>query len=314
MSVLLLSAAFLLVAAEPPDPVAMVLDTKGTLMLERAGAKPGRLDVGDPVYAEDRLMAQDAGARLIFLEDGHCEQLKPKARVTVATKGCTPVDSVEPVKRKTPSPRQLDSLRDLARSGRGAVGVVRGTPPASPQVVTPLYGATVLTDRPKLTWRPVEKAAGYRVELWSGDGKRLIWRAKPAAAQLDYPPKETALRPGAAYLWRVRARSATDEDLGLVVDSEFATAGKMEAAELAALQPLAAGADTADWLQAALTYQEYGVYGEALALFEKLAAKQPDKPKFQEALAIYYERAGRTDEANKAREKAKRLRAELPAP
>jgi hypothetical protein len=33
MSVLLLSAAFLLGAAEPPEPVAMVLDTKGTLTL-----------------------------------------------------------------------------------------------------------------------------------------------------------------------------------------------------------------------------------------------------------------------------------------
>jgi hypothetical protein len=272
------------------------------------------VDVGDPLYAEDRLIAQDAGVRLVFLDDGHLEQLKPKARVTVASKGCRPDDGVELIARKKPSPAQLESLRDLARSGRGAVGVVRGRPPATPQAVTPLYGATVITDRPTLTWRPVKNAASYRVELWSGDGERLIWRAKPAVAQLNYPPKEKALRLGTAYLWQVRARSATDEDLGLVVDSEFSTAGEMEVAKLAALQPLASGADAADWLQAAVTYQDFGVYGEALALFEKLAAKQPDKPKFQEALAIYYERAGRTEEAKKAQEKAKKLRAELPKP
>jgi hypothetical protein len=313
MLTFVLTGALCVLGADAVSPVAMVLTTKGEVTLERDESKPRRLRRTELLRPGDRLgAAADAGAVLIFLEEGHYERLKPKARATVGDKGCTPAEAVEPIEGKKLPPAQLESLRDLARSSRGAVAVLRGRPPATPQAVTPLYDATVLTTRPTLTWQPGEKVESYQVQVWSGDGQRRIWRATTTAERLEYPPKEPALKPGTKYLWRVTARGAKDEDLGQLVDSKFSTAGKEEVEELAALKPLAASADEADLLLAALTYQAYGVYGEALALYEKLAAKQPDEPSFQLALASYYGRAGRTKEAAAAREMAKKLGAKLP--
>jgi tetratricopeptide (TPR) repeat protein len=136
--------------------------------------------------------------------------------------------------------------------------------------------------------------------------------ATTTAERLEYPPKEPALKPGAKYLWRVIARGTKDEDLGQLVDSKFATAGKEEVEELAALKQLAGSADEADLLLAAVTYQAYGAYGEALALYEKVAAMQPDEPNVQLAMASCYERAGYKDKAEAAREKARKLGAERP--
>jgi hypothetical protein len=230
----------------------------------------------------------------------------------VGARGCTPADAVERVEGKKLHPAQLESLRELGRSGRRAGADLRGRPPATPQRVTPLYGATVLTDRPTFTWYPAAKADSYRVELWSGEGRQRLWRAQTTAARLDYPPNERALKPGTGYQWRVLARRGEDEDPVLVVDSKFSTPTKSEADDLAAVKPLAAGDNPADLLLAAVMYEEHGVYGEALAIYEKLAAKRPEEANFQLALANYYERGGRSAAAAAARAKAKQLGAVVP--
>jgi hypothetical protein len=314
MLTLLLTSALCTMAAEPPMAVAMVLTTKGDITLEQESAKPRRLGAGEMLRPGDRLRAgSGAEAVLIFWEEARQERLKPKAQATVGAKGCTPPDSVERVKGKKLPAAQLDGLRHLAPSGRRAGSDLRRDRlPAMPQQVTPIYDAAVLTNRPTLTWQPVDKAERYRVELWSGNGQRRIWRATTTEARLEYPPKESALKPGTAYLWRVRAQKGEDEDLGQVVDSKFSTVTKPEGEELAALTPLVAGGDVADLLLAAVAYEDHGVYGEALAVYEKLVAKQPEEANYLLALANYYERGGRIKEAEAARAKAKKLGAEVP--
>jgi hypothetical protein len=308
MLTFLLPSVLCLLADKPAPPVALVLTVSGAITLEQKGVKPCRLGAGDLLRPGDRLAAgPDAEALLVFWDEERYERLKPKARATVGAKGCKPVEAVERVEGKKLPPAQVESLRELGRSGRRAGADLRGRPPATPQRVTPLYGATVLTDRPAFTWRPAEKVDSYRVELWSGDGRRRLWRATTTAARLDYPPKEAALKPGLGYQWRVMARRGEDEDPDPVVDSKFSTATKTEAADLAAVKELAAGDNHADLLLAAVMYEEHGVYGEALAVYEKLAAKRPEEANFQLALGNYYERGGRSEEAAAARAKAKKL-------
>lgn len=294
----------------PPAPVAMILTTQGTVTLERGPVKQP-LRAMDLLRPGDVLRADDGEAVLVLLDDGRRERLKSKSKAVVTEKGCTPA-AVERQDKVKLLARQLAGLRDLANSSRAGVGVLRGEPPPTPQVVTPMYGATLLTDKPTLSWLPTDKADSYQVQLWSGDGQRQIWRATTDKARLAYPEKQKALKPGTKYLWRVRARMGEDTDLGQVVDSKFSTATKAEADELAALKPLAASTEVADLLLAAVTYEAHGLYDEALALYEKLAEKQPAEANFQVALASYYERGGRTDQARAAREKAKKLGATLP--
>jgi hypothetical protein len=314
MLTLLLTAALCTPAADPPPAVAMVLTTKGDITLEQEGAKPRRLGAGEMLRPGDRLSAGSAAeALLLFWEEERQERLMPKARAIVGAKGCTPADAVERVEGKKLPAAQLDGLRHLAPSGRRAGSDLRRDRlPTAPQRVMPLYDATVLTNRPTFAWQPVEKADRYRVELWSGNGQRRIWRTTTTDARLDYPPKEAALKPGVEYSWRVRAQKGEDEDLGAVVDGKFSTATNPEAQELAALKPLVAGGEEADLLLAAVAYEDHGVYGEALAVYEQLVAKRPEEANYQVALANYYERAGRTKEAEAAREKAKKLGAEVP--
>jgi tetratricopeptide (TPR) repeat protein len=302
-----LVAAALLNPAEPSGPVAMVLTTKGKVSFGSGQDKPHRVGAADLLRPGDRLEAADAGeAVLLFLADRHRERLKPGVRASISKKGCTPADAVEVLPPSKLAPVQAESLRDLSGSSRGAVGILRGEPPPTPQVATPIFGAVVLTDRPALSWLPVEGADGYRVELRSGDGQRVLWRVTVKEPRLPYPDKP-ALRQGAKYLWRVSALLGEDKTKALV-DSKFQVGTKGEINALAPLADLPTKADAAALLLAAVTYEAHGVYDKAIGLYEELARRVPDAPNFQEALANYYERAGRADKAKAAQKKAAELR------
>lgn len=136
----------------------------------------------------------------------------------------------------------LESLRGLARSSRGAVGVLRGDPPPKPQIVAPLYGATILTDRPALTW-PEVKADAYLVQLFSGaEGKdqRLLWKDTVKETRLTYPEKQKPLEFGKLYRWRVTPLKGEDASADPIVESKFLVLTKSEIALLSNLKPLLA--------------------------------------------------------------------------
>ncbi len=311
---LMVWASLALGVAELPAPVAMVLKTQGAVTLER-GADRRPLRVMDLLRPGDVLESTDGEALFVLLADGQRERLRSRQRATVADKGCTPPAAVERQEKDRVPATQLASLRDLARSGRAGVGVLRcqlGEKHETPPVVTPMYGTTILGNRPAFSWRPVEKADGYQVELWSGTGQRLVWRATTAEPRLAYPEKEPALRPGAKYLWRVYARRGESVDPHPAVDGKFLTLTRDEARELVDL-PRAASADVAELLLAATTFEAHGAYEEALGLYEKLAEKLPNDANIQTALAGFYDRAGRGEHARAAREKARKLGAALPS-
>jgi hypothetical protein len=308
---LFLQAALLTPAADVPAPVAMVLTTKGAVTLQAPKARPRRLGAMDLLRPGDQIRAAaKAEAVMVFFADGHRERLKPKAEATVGEKGCTPAGAVETQKAVKLPPAHLRSLRELARSGRAAVGVPRGDAPDDPQVVIPMFGAVVLTDHPALSWPPAAKAKDYEVQLLSGpEGKsqRVIWKATTKETRLCYPEKREVLGHAKLYRWRVIARMGEDKE-ETVVKSKFHVATKGECAKLASLKPLIESKDSTDLLLAAATYEAHGVHDEVLALYQRVAKLVPEEPNFQVALANYYERAGRKELAREARERAQALR------
>jgi hypothetical protein len=310
----LLVGATLVATAHSAAPVAMVLTTKGMATLERDAEKPRRLGAMTLLRPGDRVQVAGGGeVTLVFLEDGHRERLKPKIQATVQAEGCQPAEARQRLEGPKLAPANLESLRDLANSSRGAVGVLRGDPPPKPQVVTPLYGATIQTDRPALTW-PDAKAEAYLVQLFSGaDGKdkRLLWKATVKETRLSYPEKEKPLELGRKYQWHVIPLKGDDASADPIVDSKFLVLTKYEIDLLSNLKPLLASKVPADLLLAAVSYEAHGVYDEALRLYERLAELSPEEANFQVALVSYYDRAGRKDLAQKARERAKKLGAEV---
>jgi len=305
MPCLLLAALFLY--GEPPPPVAMVLSREGTITWSPGEGETRQLRAMDVLRRNDRLeTAAGATAIVLFIEDGHRERLKPGKKVDISKKGFLPRNEIELLESPSAalSAGNLSSLRGLIRSGRGAVGVVRGNPPPKPQVVTPMFAATVLTDRPTLTWRTVDGADDYGVELLNGTGRRVLWRESTKEPRLSYPQDKVPLALGRKFIWRVTAR-LSDERSSRLVESKFFTATKSQIDELSALTEVAADDEITQLLIVATVYEAHGVFDKALQLYRRLAEKAPHEANFHATLANYFQRSGLLKEAKASRERAK---------
>jgi hypothetical protein len=314
MAAMLLCLVLAVADDAPPPSVAMVLHSS-KVKLRRGKQKPRSLRDAAVLRPGDHLRAEAGGeAVVVFFKDGHRERLKPGREATVGGKGCTPAGAVERVSAARLSAPAQESLRTLAPSAGAALSGPRdaGDPAsARPPRVTPLFGAAVLTGRPELSWPMVEKAEGYRVELLSGVERRPdrpLWQATTKEMRLTYPAKEKPLECGRVYRWQVRPLSG-----GVPGEpslrSRFQVLTEEEAAELAGLKPLVDSKSADDWLLAAVLYEAHGVSDEVLRLCERLEKARPGQPAFPRILATYYERAGRPDLAEAARERAAKLEA-----
>ena len=315
MSPLLLSVA-LLCTAQAPEPAAMVLTSAGAPTLERAKDPARRAGAMTLLFPGDRLQLPDgAEVTAVFLADGHRERVTGKLAASVEAKGFAPADKAERLPSAKVAPAGLESLRELAKSARGGVGVLRGDDRrGTPPVIAPMDGAAILTDRPTLTWPAAKDADAYLVQFLSGaEGReqRRLWQATTKETRLAFPEKEKPLTLGLRYHWKVIPLKG-EERGEPVVFSKFSVLTKSELKVLEGVKPLEASEDPADQLLAASLYHAHGVFDEALRLYERLAAKAPHEAEFQAALASYYARAGRADLADKARGLARKLGAGAP--
>ncbi len=309
-------AAYLLVLlpAATETKVVMVLAVKGEVLVQAGAGTKRPVKVMDLLAEGEKLSVPASGeAVLLVVGDKHRERVKPGSAVTLGAAGCMPAAAVERLAAVTPNSEvDYQNVARLSGSGRAAGAAVRDPQlPKTPPVVTPMFGAAVLSDRPTLTWEAVEGATGYTVRLLPGQletltGKeRPVWTMPSKGTRLSYPEKEKPLTRGRVYVWIVTAEK--DGAAKTAWQSQLFVVTKSQSAELEKLQPLVEGKDPAGWLLAALTYQEHTVYDEALAQFERLAKQTPKEVQFQAALADYYERAGRSKQAAEALERAKAL-------
>jgi formylglycine-generating enzyme required for sulfatase activity len=76
-------------------PLAMILETRGTVQLESTHDPQRRAVPQTLLYAGDRLsLGEDGQVRLVVLSDLHQERLRPGREATVGRKGCEPADAV----------------------------------------------------------------------------------------------------------------------------------------------------------------------------------------------------------------------------
>jgi hypothetical protein len=307
MTAFLLAAALMVGADPPPQPVvAVVANLKGECTFQR-GTEKRPLRRADLLRIGDVLEIADS-ATVVFLDDGHLEDAKAKQKITICEKGCDRSDAA--VRRDAKlKDRNLSALRELAESGRVGVINFRGNQGQPlPTHISPINGATLLTDRPELSWPAVDKAKSYRVHLLSGaEGKdeHSIWQAETNQPKLPYPEKEKPLERGLKYRWQVFAISENKRETIAHLGSFLIATARMTE-QIGKIGPLAASADPADNLLAALTYEAWGAWGDALPLYEKLADKSPTDGNLMATLGAYYERAGMEKESKAAWEKAEK--------
>jgi hypothetical protein len=299
------------VAAE--KRVAMVLAVQGPVTIRGKDGAARPAQAMKMLSEKERVIVPgDGKMEIVFTEDNHRERVKPGSEVAIGSAGCVPAEAVERdegVNVAIAFPTDVPPLTGLEP---GAAFIPRG--PRIPDEsfgVSPMFGSAVLSNRPTLSWPAVADAAVYRVQMVRGridtslSRERLVWTAQTKDPRLSYPPKAKALSCGQIYSWYVSIRSGARDKV--VHKSQFAVPSQVDLDEVAKVRQLAASKASADRVMAALTYQSYALYDEALALFEGLAKEQPREAAFQHALAYYYTRAGRTEEGNKALERFRKL-------
>src|SRR5262249_39576617 len=148
-------------------------------------------------------------------------------------------------------------------------GVFRDKPEARPRPVTPMRGSLIFDDRPALSWEPVPDVESYRVRLRVAGDLKPRWTAQTRGARLEYPSGAPALERGRKHEWTVTGRTKQGDERP-IADGHFTVAYASRLELFAPVARLAASDDPADVLLAALTYQGYGAYDDALAAFERL--------------------------------------------
>ena len=184
----------------------------------------------------------------------------------------------------------MKDVKPLPENSRMAGKTFRDIP-ENPPAITPIFGATVTSDRPALAWPTGKEAKSYRVKLLSGAGREL-WRVETKEPHVVFPEGQEALQRGYIYRWKV-----TDAEFRPVASGEFGVATQSELKQMEDLRSLAAGGDRADQLAAVLAYQRLGAYTEALALLERLAKEAPEESLYRRELAELYRLAGRPEAA-----------------
>jgi hypothetical protein len=306
----LVAAVFLaLVTQDKPSSVAIMVAVEGDVTIQPAKGTSRRAEVTDLLYPGDRIVvASQGGATLKYRNDLHLERVLPGSKVLIRSTGGSPPEAVRRI--KVISRVMAEGVEEIGgsfRNGLIALSVFRGDqqPPAVPPAVIPMYGATVLDDRPTLSWRPAPGASSYEVRLIDALGREL-WTAQTRCHHIAYDKARDALTRGRGCYWNVSARTEKGE-MTVVTESRFFVAPASEARVLAELRPLSESMDPADLLVAAATYQAHGVHDEALALYERLSRLSPRDPFFHAIRSAYYRLAGRQDEARSELELARRL-------
>jgi len=290
------------------DPAAMVVTSTTASVVKAGKGSPQPLASMTVLLPGDELVTTDKGGVLVvFFADGHKELVKPGTRVTVTAKGCLPVSGVTQVPGTHLSRQNVASLRELSLGARAGVIVARSIVVAKPARAQPMRWETLLTDQPPFVWEDKAKTDGYLVKVFADEKPpRLLWQAKTKTPRLAYPTTEKPLNPGQAFRWQVFAMP-TDIDAAPLLDHQFAIMPLAQQRALADLKPLVESGKVEDILLIARLCETHEVYEKALYLYEQLTKLRPQEVDFYARLSNLYEFAGRVEEAQTTRDRAKKL-------
>lgn len=174
------------------------------------------------------------------------------------------------------TPQEPGLVAAASKSGSATRSThVMGTQP--PRPLSPVRVATRSTT-PTLRWEPVAKAQGYTVRIVSyakdEGNERIVWNySVEAQTQLSVP--EGYLRPGRVYFWQVETLIKGRASISPVVGFWVLDKKALRQVELAEREYKSSA------LVLAGVYAKYGLYEEAIAQIERLAAQNPDNPSVQ---------------------------------
>jgi hypothetical protein len=301
IGVVLCAASYLV--EQQAHAVAAVVAARGGVAVRAADGTTYQAELGTLLAPGARVtVPAGSSAMLVYFAGGVRERVKPSKEVTIGKDGGAPADAVERLK---PVPATvapiLRGLRTVPGRRSGLTVARSEVPPGGAPAVTPIDDATVLTDRPALSWPSSANAKSYRVRMTVDGSGRVVWEANAPGPRLAYPEAKPPLTRLRRYIWKV-----SDDSGKPVAEGHFFVASEIRARAAADLAALASADDPVDVLTAALGYEALGALDNALAAYERLAKLNPDERAYSYALADLYNLAGRLEEAKAARASALR--------
>ena len=207
-----------------------------------------------------------------------------------------------PLPKPATGPRGFEKYMGKDASSRLiAVGATREVvTPRKP--LAPLEGRAYST-RPIFAWQASFGSKSYHFVLYEGDmyvdpSAKIVYEKDVPSTELSYPADAPALVSGKLYSWRVSTPSANGKENGPL--AAFRILSGAEAAEVKqAIEQaqLTAPKTTAEHLDLARVFENYGVWYDALRLANEMAAQNPNDA---EAQAYYDALLSKLDEKPKS--------------
>ena len=263
------TTSILLVAAASGNPfqeapAAMVVTVRGDVQLRIGGGPLQAAAVGNRLSGGDEVLPGSGGAATLIDRTGRTQIITES--FTVQTPGGGVATSVF-----SRTVRVLASAATTdARGNPNRQGMIRPIP-GEPTLVAPRNGLKVMSTRPTFTWRPVEGAEGYTLQLRRIGGGFNRYQAGPNGVW-TLPDSEDALVPGAEYMWTVAPRPSgrpTREQAFTVIGAE---AGETVTSDLALLADAGLDPATDGLFLTAVIYRDADLLYEAEGALSALEA------------------------------------------
>ncbi|HXS81543.1 MAG TPA: hypothetical protein VN896_02400 [Methylomirabilota bacterium] len=274
-------------AAEPAEPIAIVVAIRGKVTVTASGsntpAVPARLGMG--LGRGARISVGSRSTASLYFDDGRVIQLEGGSNISLTGRSTT--DHRDRV--------AFGAIKLPIAGSRGALipePTLRSADEGPLPVPIAPRSSDVLATRPKLAWQSVPGATRYRVSVSGAQG--VVWSGETGGTALDFPSDRPSLDAG-DYLWEVRAHDGSGP-LGTSAAS-FRVVPEVEAQAIRTTVDRLAesagghGMPAARYIVGAYLYQK-GFVSEAMLEFEALARLVPDSPDPQRVLSEVYRTAG----------------------
>ena len=185
-----------------------------------------------------------------------------------------------PLPKSTEGPRSFEKYTGKDEINRLIARATSRLRSSLPQPFAPLEGRSY-SSRPFFAWRDPLDSKSYHFTLYDGDvfadkNAKIVYEKDVAATEFSYPTDASSLEPGKLYSWRVAIPSAKGKDEGQVVT--FRILSGTEAAEVKQgieQAKLTTPMTTADLLDLAKVFENFGVWYDALKVASNLVAEKP---------------------------------------
>ena len=179
-------------------PAAMVVTVRGDVQLRIGDAAPQQAAVGSRLSGGDEVIPRSGGTATLIDRTGQTQVITEAYTVEAPGSG-----SATGVLSRTIRVLASAATTD-ARGNPNRQGMIRPIP-GEPTLVAPRNGLKVMSTRPTFTWRSVQSATGYTLQI-----RRIGGTFERYQTGLDtvwtLPDSDEALEPGAEYMWTVAPR------------------------------------------------------------------------------------------------------------